>query len=370
MSYLEELWRISAGSTPLPELPEGEAVAFLTMVDALAETSADSCLERWELSDEPDPLPVVALAEAPERAALVAALSVSELVAVTSPQLSEMTIYVDPFPDASGHNRLYVRDEEYLPGLLWAAFPTIEDGAMWLAQTLRGEKSERPPMLDDEWELSLWSGAYVLESLLVEELPERWRRVRTGEPLGPSAVLEFDLEVEPSAPHWRRAAALWLLKQTVAGKGGSDVADLLETTTPIHAAFVAHLRELEAATKGNIPAFVSDIAASGGPLAEPASAWVGKGEAQDEEPQSEFVAAVHAAMLSAVKEMIAQELVEIEPPMVEAAVVRLVAAAENAANTKQLIAAVLRTLLDAPEVEEVYGSDTELRSVFIRQLGG
>jgi hypothetical protein len=122
---------------------------------------------------------------------------------------------------------------------------------------------------------------------------------------------------------------------------------------------------------GRIPSFVSDLAGSDGPLAEKAAAWVIEAENETPaEPESEFAIAVRAAVKPAIQEMITAELIEIESPCIDAAVTRLVAAAENAANTKQLIAAVVRALLDAPEVEEVYGSDTELRSVFMRHFEG
>jgi hypothetical protein len=379
---LGELWIAAAGDSRPPDLPDDACEALVALLAAMSDLDGGEVFLPIDLDAEPDPYAAIAVGAAPALPELVAGVRVTGLWPFASPSLQDVTFYLDPIRDAAGNYRVYVRDEEALPGVpheLW--FTSTEDAARWMAAFLRDEADWDRSAEPDEWERGPTSGSWVLESLLESSLPFLWRAVADGMwPEGAGAP--FPDGPDPGEPGWERALCARLLHDLVETReleipAGVDVSKL---PAP-HRAFIAHLENLAQAVRGEIPDVITELLAADGPLADKAAAWIARFEAAgadgdafeaDHEvtavnpPEHDsFEHRLKVAVGAALDELVRREVVEVSADDREDLVDELFLAAAEAENPQKMIKRMVHTLVDSDLVEEVYAGDDELGDALV-----
>ncbi|MEQ9321643.1 MAG: hypothetical protein RIF41_20925, partial [Polyangiaceae bacterium] len=277
---LRDLWRAIAGKAKAPRLARDPFKALMAFLKASSKLKSDTAFVLVEISELP-PLDIVVLGEAPELAELATAVIASELVPFRSRARQNVTFYADPCPDAAGHHRIYLRDEDALPGIPYGPrFDSIAEAIPFLMAVVSGEADFDDLTPDDDWERSPQSGSSVIESILDASPSLLWRAVADG--LWPEST-GFELGPMPGedAPTWGRALCAKAMHQLAETREldlpeDLDAADISKGQR----AFLDNLQRLKLAIGGELPAFVLDIAKNDKhPLQEAGLAWCSRYEA-------------------------------------------------------------------------------------------
>ena len=90
---------------------------------------------------------------------------------------------------------------------------------------------------------------------------------------------------------------------------------------------------------------------------------------EPELPESEFAQRLRGAIADAVSGMRTNGMLEVENDEMESLIAEVAEAGLDTKSAKQLVNRVIKTLLDSDHVEEIYGTDDELRRAFRQLLG-
>lgn len=380
---LEALWRAAGATGPLPELGEDAVLALGALVDAMARDGLDDRgWRRWRVEEEGDPYPAIALTDS-AYASLLAAVQVTQMLPLQCDRLQDMSIYIDPVPDAEGELHACLRDEEVLPGLPHASFASLDDLLRWMILISEGRAADAASLLDDSVgaAASPLSGAGVLEAMVDLQ-------VAAGESLGgvwwaAAAGRAGELVVEPEvsaaihpvdrSPGWGRRLCLRALHRLLLGENVPPEAELGEgEMSPPQRAFLAHLRQLQAALDGEIPQLMIDVAqCQNEALAERAEEWLDTFEAATEEvaEPTDFEAVLAQALGQVLGDLVEEGLLEMESAAMPALVTELVEVAVEAPNPKKMVHRLVAALVDSDLVEEVYADDQTLFDRYTRGFG-
>ena len=163
---LRDLWRAIAGKAKAPRLSRDPFKALMAFLKATSKLKSDKAFVLVDISELP-PLDIVVLGEAPELAELATAVIVSELVPFRSRAHQDVTFYADPCPDASGNHRIYLRQEDALPGIPYGPrFDSIAEAVPFMMAVVSGEADFDDLTPEDDWERSPSSGSPVIEAVL------------------------------------------------------------------------------------------------------------------------------------------------------------------------------------------------------------
>ena len=179
---------------------------------------------------EGDPYAALVLADAPGSAELEVAARVSGLVPFATEWWQHTVFYVDQTEDPEGNHRVYVRDEDSLPGLPEFSLPSVAALARGWAQAAGGDTEvawER--LVDDDWEEGPTSGSFVLETMVRGSLSSQWAMAGVGAfmPSRPE-LADQPLPVGADAPG--RTLCLHALRSEVDGSLSLTKRDLLQRT--------------------------------------------------------------------------------------------------------------------------------------------
>ena len=375
-------------------LPD-DALEALEAVAAEAEP-----ITRREPPEAPYAELVLALATGP--AELAVAARVAGLTPFDTSWWQHTGFYVDRTEDPHGRHRVYVRDEESLPGLAWKSLPSIAALADAWTLAAKGEKVAWDELQDDEWEEGPSSGSFVFETMLRGSLSSQWAMASIGGFMpGRPELGEAPLPVDADAPG--RVVCLHALRVVrLAGKMTLPDGLDLEALDPEHREYMEHLRELEGAFAGEEPPLVQAVADDKGPLRKSAKAWLknfedatsalepsldpmadaggdptaalmaaleGLGEEPEPEPAplTTFEKRLRSSVDQALDRMVAAG--EIEILRREMLLDELTRVAAEARSPKHLLKKLVYTLVDSEAVEEIYATDDQLQDAFAKCLG-
>ncbi len=195
---------------------------------------------------EGDPYAALVLADAPGSAELEVAARVSGLVPFATEWWQHTVFYVDQTEDPEGNHRVYVRDEDSLPGLPEFSLPSVAALARGWAQAAGGDTEvawER--LVDDDWEEGPTSGSFVLETMVRGSLSSQWAMAGVGAfmPSRPE-LADQPLPVGADAPG--RTLCLHALRVVrLAGELPLPQDLVLAALAPEHREYLEHLKELE-----------------------------------------------------------------------------------------------------------------------------
>jgi len=373
---LRELWRAVAGKAKMPRLAKDPFKALMALLKAMGKRKLDQGFVLVDISELP-PLEIVVLGDAPELAELATAVLVSELVPFRSLAHQDVTFYADPCVDAAGNHRVYIRQEDALPGIPHGPrFSSIAEAAEWLCRLVAGEVDFDDVTPEDDWELSPASGANVIESVLDASPSLLWRAVADG--LWPEATGQALGEMPAEAdPAWGRALCARAMHQLAETRELSLPKNLEKAKlTPAQRAFLGNLERLKLAIEGELPSFVLDIAKDDKhPLQEAGLAWCSRYEAvrgrtkpRKESAEPSPKEALIAALGRVVAHLEKQELLEVAPENRTTLVEQLFNAAGEAENPEKMLRRLIHAMLDSDAVEELYGDEAQLRQAIIKSF--
>ncbi len=90
---------------------------------------------------------------------------------------------------------------------------------------------------------------------------------------------------------------------------------------------------------------------------------------EPELPASAFAQRLRTVLAEAISTMRANGMLEVEDDQMESLVAEVAEAGLDTKSAKQLVSRIIRTLLESDHVEEIYGTDDEIRDA-LRQLLG
>ncbi|HHH28080.1 MAG TPA: hypothetical protein ENK57_07015 [Polyangiaceae bacterium] len=375
---LRELWRAVAGKAKVPRLARDPFKALMALLKAMSKLKSDEGFALVDISELP-PLEIVVLAEAPELAELATAVIVSELVPFRSRAHQDVTFYADPCPDSAGNHRIYLRQEDALPGIPYGPrFDSIAEAIPFLMAVVAGEADFDDLTPEDDWERSPASGSSVIESILDASPSLLWRAVADG--LWPEATgLALGDMPDEDSPAWGRALCARAMHQ---------LAETRELTLPEdldavdiskgQRAFLLNLKRLKLAIEGELPGFVLDIAKDDkNPLQEAGLAWCSRYEAvrgrtkptpKDGGGELSPKEALVAALGRVVEALEQQELLEVASANRSTLVEQLFNAAGEAENPEKMLRRLIGAMVNSDAVDEVYGDEGQLRDAIIKSF--
>lgn len=334
-----------------------------------------------------DPYPPLVLALAPAPAELEVATRVSDLVAFETRWWQHVGFYVDRQEDPDGRHRVYIRDEESLPGQPWHSLPSIAALAEGWTQAAGGDTEvDWRELDDDQWEGGPTSGAFVLETMMHGSLAAQWALAGIGAYLPQRPELaEQPLPVDADASG--RELCLHALR-VLRLAGSFQLPEEMPELSEDQQAYIEHLRDLEDAFAGREPAVVTDTAAEKGPLRKEAKTWLkgfadaaepadplaglgallGEPEPEPEpEPLTTFEKKLRAGVDSVITKLV--DSGDLEVLQHEMLIDELTRVAEDARSPKHLLKKLVRATVDSEAVEEIYASDDDLHEAFKQGLG-
>lgn len=353
-------------------------------LEALAEEAAPLTRRVFE----GDPYPPLVLALAPAPAELEVATRVADLVPFETDWWQHTAFYVDRETDPDGRHRVYVRDEEALPGQPYKSLPSIAALAEGWTQAAGGDTDvDWAELEDDQWEGGPTSGAFVLETMMHGSLAAQWALAGIGAYLPQRPELaEQPLPVDAEATG--RELCLHALR-VLRLAGTFQLPEATPELSDDQQAYIEHLRDLEDAFAGREPAVVAKVAAEKGPLRKEAKTWL-KGFAEAAEPAEDPLAGLGALLggpepepepeplttfekkLRAGVDAVIGQLVdsgELELLQREMLLDELTRVAEDARSPKHLLKKLVRATVESEAVEEIYATDDELHDAFKKGLG-
>lgn len=290
-------------------------------------------------------------------------------------------LWVDRETDDQGKRRVYASPfDDCKPTL---CFPEVDELFAWVAGHLDDFDGDLPTLPPDTWSQDPRSAEGVMSLLLALHPTRLFEAYRSG-----TWVAEVP-EVpayQSGGPAQGRLALLDSLagcarhKRLTALPGKLKPADL----TPVHRVLRERLGDLVAAMDADeVPAFIKRLADDERPdVQEAAAAWVRGFEAARRPTEKTAEAQATDQMLSRIRlglqELRGRELLDIEEEalpqlseeLLEVAMKTMpFAQAMGSAGPRHLVDAIIEAMVDSPLLEDVYGEDAELYSVFAQSLG-
>jgi hypothetical protein len=331
----------------------------------------------WHLDDQLAIQGTVAVAKDRGRSELALATLISQLIPLTTPWYQDMTFYADPHPDEEGKYRVYLRDEQVLPGTDVGAFGSVEELAAWLSDTADGNRPDFPLPINDDWEKKKKSAAHVHEEMLQGHLSKLWDAARDNKwskrpRYFKKAIANNGKDREAG---WQRRLGLALFSQIVAsGKvelPAEVAADELDQNT---AQYFEYLKTLEATPTAEVPDFILRLAQSETKLAEAADRWIAVfarayGLVSDDAPglaggNDNFEQMLFETLYGLLNACCTAEFIDVDDENRESLAITLTNAAMEAKHPKAILKTIARVLESSPLVEEIYASDREIMDVF------
>lgn len=374
---LRDLWRAIAGKAKAPRLSRDPFKALMAFLKATSKLKSDKAFVLVDISELP-PLDIVVLGEAPELAELATAVIVSELVPFRSRAHQDVTFYADPCPDASGNHRIYLRQEDALPGIPYGPrFDSIAEAVPFMMAVVSGEADFDDLTPEDDWERSPSSGSSVIEAVLDASPSLLWRAVADG--LWPESTgLALGAMPDEDATTWGRALCAKAMHQLAETREldlpkDLDAADISKGQR----AFLDNLLRLKLAIEGELPGFVLEIAKNDKhPLQEAGLAWCSRYEAvrgrTKPTPEADGESTPKGALVAALGRVVAaleeQELLEVAAENRATLVEQLFNAAGEAENPEKMLRRLIGCMVNSDAVEEVYGDEGQLRETIIKSF--
>lgn len=320
------------------------------------------------------------------------------LIRFCTPWWKDVSFYIDSVPDKKKNHRVYVRDEEFDEGEPMGAFLSIEDAVHHLVQKASKVNSNKEwSSLDDKWEQGPSSGAYILEHALVEDICSLWKRAAQKE-WRVSDETQPEVDTTDRTPGWQRRFCFSTFKAFVATMELDVPKEIMKLLSPSQKDFMRHLLDLKNFLDGEIPKILKKASSSKNtPLAAKAAQWleqnVGKEsdaslaasptnapskkaakfsvpdaefpeveatEPVAEEAEDPFAQQLRPLLKKILEVLSQQELIEFEPEKKELLYKEMTEAAAKSRHPKALLKAVMYALIKSDNVEEIYGSDSEL----------
>lgn len=375
----EALEGLGAALGAEPEgLPDDPLEALIAVVDG---SGGDAV---WRREAEEDPYAQLVLALAPAPAELEVATRIAELEPFETAWWQHTEFYVDRIPDPEGRHRVYLRDEEALPGGPWTTLPTIRALAEAWTKRASGEEgaADWPAPLEDEWEQGPTSGGFVLEAMIQASLSSQWALASVGAyvPSRPE-LAEEPLPVTPDDP--ARVLCLHALRVLrLAGRFTLPEGVALDELPAGARAYIEHLRELEGAFAGQEPPLVLAAAAQAGPLRKAARAWLKGFRDAADRPAADVLEPEEAApppeltdfekrLQASVDEVLGRLIASGDLEVIDRArlLEELTRVAADARSLKHLLKKLVKTLVHSDAVEEIYATDDQLREELAKSLG-
>ena len=369
-----------------------EPVAALSSLAAEAEAIAMRTFDG-------DPYASLVLHDAPAPAEMAVAAGVAQLVAFETDWWRHVAFYVDRTEDESGNHRVYIRDEESLPGRPETSLPSIAALARGWAKAAEGDTDVAwEGLVDDDWEEGPTSGSFVFETMIRGSLAAQWAMANVGAFLPSRPELaEEPLPVGADAPG--RVLCLHALRVVrLSGELPLPEGLDLQALAPEHRAYLEHLEELELAFGGEEPPVVVTVSNTPGPLRKAASAWLerfedaadgagpdpmdplaallselGGGAPADaeEEPEPTELTTFEKKLRVGVDEVLTQleDAGDVELIRRDMLLDELTRVAADARSPKHLLKKLVYALVESEAVEEIYVSDDRLEDAFKKKLG-
>lgn len=350
----------------------------LEWLEAIVSADSKDRVSRRQMSS--DPYPDLVLALAPANAELEVAGRVTGLRAYQTSWWPHHVFYVDEQSDPSGEHRVYVRDEELLPGALAARFGSVAELVeLWSAAAVGTIPDEFESAPEDEWESSTSSGSFVFETLVRASVSSQWAVAGIDAFVARRPELGMDPLPVGELEHPRVLCLHALRVLRLAGRFTLPEHTTLDELPAPHREYLEHLEELQTAFFGEEPELLSSLSKSGGSNGAQAKAWLkGFREARDAEPEPEpeldlappeltpFEKRLRTSVDGAIAHLIAEEQIEVlDRGMLLDELTRV---AEKARSLKHLVRKLVHTLVESEALEEVYATDGELESVFRSRL--
>ena len=380
---LEALWLAAGATEPLPELSGDGIRALESLVEAMERHELDECgWRRWRFEGD-DPYPAIAFTDS-AYASLLAAAQVAGMVPLQCDRVQDMTLYVDPVPGPDGQFLAFLRDEEALPGQPLASFTSLEELLGWMTRVSGGGDAAPGSGLTDGagFAADPLSGGGVLEGIIDlqatagESLGGIWRAAaaRRTDELVVEPGVGATIDPADRSPGWGRRLCLRALHRLLLGEGVPPESALDEQEMSAQQRdFIAHLRQLEQALRGEVPGLVIEtMNGDNEALAERATDWLDTFEAGQEESRvapTDFEQVLSLALHQILGALVVEGLLEVEPAMMPALVVELVGVAADAPTPKKMVRRLVAALVDSDLVEEVYADDKTLFDRFARGFG-
>lgn len=373
-AYFDQLIKIHCPDSASPTWPEDPLQALLECLEVVASSDGPTL---WHLDQQEALQATIALATDKGRAELALATLVSQLIPVTTPWYEDMTFYVDPHCDEDGHCRVYLRDEQVLPGTDVGAFASVEGLAAWLADTAVGNRPDFPLPINDDWEKKKKSAAHVHEELLQGKLSRVWQAARDNKWSKRPKYFKKALAAkgDDRSAGWQRRLCLCLLSQVIATGRVELPSEITEDDLDQNTLrYFDFLKALQLAPTAEVPDFILRLAQSETPVAETADRWIATfarayGLVADEPAglaggSSSFEQLLFETLYGLLNACCTAELIDVEADNRESLAITLTNAAMEVKHPKAILRTILRILESSPLVEEIYASDREIMDVF------